>query len=599
MQLLKKTSKYFLKYIPIYIVCILLGLMRMVIMLVEPQVISLMVDRVIGPAMGQKPVKNSSIFSGFIEGIPDEQYMKIFAVLVLIFIATMVLYFVAFYLRWNIAHLYGLKSENQMRQDAFQKINREGNKILSKYTSGELITISGTDPARIKDFYMATIPFMIDCIFYIVTAACFLAYISRILLIFPLLIGVVYILLTKRYIKQMGRYYGELWEKNTALNTLVQESIYGVRIIKSAAKEKYFSKKFNEANGNLKDFYYRFGDFGAKYEAIYSTVQSIFYVVCMAVGIVLAVNLKMTSGEFVSFLAYLLTISWQFISINFILGDIQDEIVSGKRFFEFMELPKCQKLEFGEQVLAGEPSIEVVNLTIKKDEHNVLEEINISLPYGKKIGIMGNSGSGKSVLLKTLQGLTDYEEGQILINGAEMHTYTEDSVGQIYSYAMQNVFLFSNTIASNIAYYNPQTSQERIAECAKAACANEFIERMSGGYEAIIGEKGFGLSGGQKQRIAIARALCKNAPVLILDDCTSALDAETEHQAFAHISKFYAGRTQLIATHRAYAVVDADEILFMEQGRIVERGTHQELLELNGKYAAIYRRQSGEVVANG
>ena len=262
--------------------------------------------------------------------------------------------------------------------------------------------------------------------------------------------------------------------------------------------------------------------------------------------------------------------------------------------------------------------------------------IDLDLPYGKKVGIMGRTGSGKSVLLKGLQTYLEYESnkysaddpecsyhlrgdfknldkfrtdqtkndsektgyqsGTYEIDGIDVHAYSRESIRRSFGFAMQDIFLFSNTIEANIAYYNPDASPEQVHACGKAAEVDEFANKLPDKYDTIVGEKGFGLSGGQKQRVSIARALLKDAPVLVLDDCTSALDFETEKKIFRNIKDFCGDKTLLIASHRANALKDMDEILFFENGKIVERGTHEELMKLNGRYAEIYNHQAGQEV---
>lgn len=200
------------------------------------------------------------------------------------------------------------------------------------------------------------------------------------------------------------------------------------------------------------------------------------------------------------------------------------------------------------------------------------------------------------MLLRVMQAFEEFEGGTITIDGADIKEYSRNEIAKAYGYAMQNVFLFSNSIAANIAYYNPEASEEEVAACGEIAQVSEFAYNFPDGYNTIIGEKGFGLSGGQKQRVAIARALLKNAPVTILDDCTSALDIETESKIFKSLDKHFQGRTLVMATHRAVALKDFDEILFLENGKVAERGTFDELMELNGKYADIYRMQMDKEV---
>ena len=228
----------------------------------------------------------------------------------------------------------------------------------------------------------------------------------------------------------------------------------------------------------------------------------------------------------------------------------------------------------------------------------LLKHIDLKIPFGKKIGFMGGTGSGKSVLLKSLVRIYDATEGQILINGKDVREYELDDLRNVFAYVFQDVFLFSNTIDANIAFYAPNVDKEEVMRVAELAQAGGFIRSLPQGYETIVGEKGLGLSGGQKQRISIARALLKNAPVLVLDDASSALDVITERKLMRAIKDNYPDRTILIAAHRVSSLADCDEILYMQDGEIIERGTFEELIAQNGRFAEIYRMQAEEGVVD-
>ena len=200
------------------------------------------------------------------------------------------------------------------------------------------------------------------------------------------------------------------------------------------------------------------------------------------------------------------------------------------------------------------------------------------------------------MLLRVIQAFEEFYEGTVTIDGEDIKSYSRNEIARAYGYAMQNVFLFSNSIEANIAYYNPDAGEEEIRACGEIAQVSEFADAFPQGYQTVIGEKGFGLSGGQKQRVAIARALLKNAPITVLDDCTSALDIETESKIFKSLDKHFQGKTLIMATHRAMALKTFDEIIFMEHGKIIERGTFDELMALNGRYADIYRQQMDKEV---
>ena len=240
------------------------------------------------------------------------------------------------------------------------------------------------------------------------------------------------------------------------------------------------------------------------------------------------------------------------------------------------------------------PDIKFENVTVTADGKSLLKNINLDIPYGKKLGIMGGTGSGKSVLLKSLVRIYEPTQGSIQINGKDIRKYKLDDLRNEFSYVFQDVFLFSNTVDANIAFYSPETGKSNILKVAQLAQADKFIKGLPQGYSTIVGEKGLGLSGGQKQRVSIARALLKDAPVLVLDDASSALDVITERQVMSGIKENSPDKTVIIAAHRVTSVMDCDEILYLQDGEIIERGTFEELIALNGRFASVYNMQTAE-----
>lgn len=595
-EVLKSSYRYFKRYLPVFFLCLFLGLGMTITMILEPQVISLIVDRVITPALGGEAVSNSSVFMFLVKDIPVNQYWRILGVLILAFLVLILIYFITFYIRWNISHYFGVQCENAMRRDAVNKINSASSTIVNQYTSGELLTISNSDPQQVKDIYMIYLPFCIEPIIFIALAVYSLSRMNPELAVFPLVTGIFYLAVTRKYTRRTRQMFGDTRNTSVELNTQTQESIYGIRTIKAYAKEEYQAEKFNVKSAEVRKAFFRFGDFRAGYNLIYGGIQNVLYIISIILGITLSVHFKMTNGEFTSFLAYMLSISGNFIGFTYQLGALQNGTVSGKRLFDFLNMPDPVAESYGTAEVGQQPDIILKNVSVTVDGHHLLKDVNLTIPYGAKIGIMGATGSGKSVLLKALQTLVEITDGEITIDGKPFKECSRSEITRSYSYAMQDVFLFSNSIEANIALYHPDAPTEDVIRCAKIAEVDEFAASFPEGYQSLIGEKGFGLSGGQKQRVAIARALLKNAPVIVLDDCTSALDLETESRIFKNIKKHCSKKTLLVATHRASAIKDADEILFFENGSIIERGTHEELMKLDGKYAEIYNLQTGEEV---
>lgn len=591
----KNSLPYFKKYLPVQILATLFGLMRMVILLVTPQAVALLVDRVINPLLGAESVNTSSIFSFLITDVPADDYVRIFWILAAALLGFAVLFFICFYLKWNLAHYYGLKSEKKMRADALKKISGASAPLLARYSAGDLVLITTSDPFNIREIYTGTSQFMLDNIFYIVVCAVYLAQIHYSLLFLPLLGGLLSTLLIAALQKRFGKLYDNIWKDTSALSTIVQESVYGVRTVAAFAKER--ERRILFARGNERLLKTNFG--GIRLSSIRNllttSAQAIVLVGEAILGIWLGLHGKITAGEYTAMLSYLVTLMWQISGLLYNVNNMQRSIVSAKRFFGFLQDRDTDAEKYGEKIPSAAPCISFRGVGVKNGENYALQGVDLELPYGKKLGVMGRTGSGKTLICKLMQGFAEADEGEIFINGLPIHEYDRDELCRRYSYAMQNVFLFSNTIAANIALYDPFGEEEKIERAGALAEVDEFARRFPEGYHTTIGEKGFGLSGGQKQRISIARALFKNADVLIFDDVTSALDLDTERKVFKNLERECGERTQILVTHRATALKNCDEIIFLDGGKITERGTFEELMAQNGNFAEIYTRQVNEV----
>ena len=465
MSILKKAYPYYGKIYGVLVICILFGLMQSVVRLVEPQIVTLIVDNVINPALGKSPEPNSSIFAAFIVDIPAGNLWEIMTVLVGILLIILLIYFITFYAHWNMAHYFSIKCDNALRLDVLKKINSFGEPLLKEYSAGDLITIVNTDAQNIRNHHVGTIPFMVECVFYIVVAAYMLSRINIGLMLIPLLTLAVFALITRGFLKLCEKMFGKLWEKNSELNTETQESIYGIRTIKSYAREGMRAKRFNARSEDLRDFSTAFGIKRYKYFLAFDTVDQVVMLMSMAVSIWLATNFEMKSGEYTAFLTYLLSICGHFVDIIFYASDMQGEKVSVDRVFGLLDKKDEIQESYGTKEVSRTPHIVLEHVSAKADENELLEDISLDIPYGKKVGIMGKTGSGKSVLLRVLQASLEINEGSILIDGEDIKTYNRSEIARTYGYAMQNVFLFSNTIAANIAYYNADATDEEIIAC--------------------------------------------------------------------------------------------------------------------------------------
>ena len=350
-------------------------------------------------------------------------------------------------------------------------------------------------------------------------------------------------------------------------------------------------QKFDKQNETTRNAYFRHVETVTRYGIAFNCIRWFIYLGSIGLGAYLATIGKISIGDFSAFVSYGIIIMSAIITLVSSLFNGQQYLIAGGKIKDFLERKEAiQEAEYPMPVL-GAPHIEINDVSLSIDGTKVLDHVSLDIPYGKRIGVIGATGSGKSTLFRLINRFIDPDEGEVLLNDENIKEYSINEVRRQFGFVLQDVFLFSDTVANNISYYNEHANVHMVKKCAQIAQADEFIQNLSEGYDTIIGERGVGLSGGQKQRLSIARALLKKAPVLIFDSATSALDTETEQRVFEGIKKHYRGITLLISTHRISAIQDMDEIIYMDGGKIIERGTHEQLLALKGHYFATYMAQ--------
>lgn len=394
--------------------------------------------------------------------------------------------------------------------------------------------------------------------------------------------------------RKLDKIYEEISEENAVLTTVAEENLAGVRTVKAFAREKFEIEKFMSHNKRYYELNISQSKMLVRYYPVFQFVGKALPVAMTILGGVLVMREEMTLGALVAFVEYSRNCTWPMEMLGWLTNDVSSAVASYRKIKKiYGESPAIRDGEQPVVLEKVEGSISFEHVSFSLEGKEILKDISFNLPAGKTLGIMGATGSGKSSVIHLLQRFYDVTEGTIKLDGTDIRDLTLKQLRSSISVVLQDVFLFSDTIEENIRMGQRNIlPMEEIKKAAESAQAKAFIEKMDEQYDTVIGERGVGLSGGQKQRISIARALAKHAPVLVLDDSTSALDMETEHEIQKTLNELK-GTTKLVIAHRISAVRHADEIIYLKDGAIAERGTHEELLAKRGLYYETYLAQYG------
>ena len=404
------------------------------------------------------------------------------------------------------------------------------------------------------------------------------------------------------YDKAMRKRYREGQEALSDLTDKVQESISGVRVIKAFVRERAELKAFLKSSANAMDKNLRIVKLQAVIMPLLEVIIGTSSLLTLLYGGYLALTGEITLGRFVAFNQYIGMLVWPMIAAGDAANMISQGLASAKRIQEVIEAPKDifdrEDVQEVEQV-TGQIEFRNLTFTHKGQSEPTLKDVNLTVPAGTTLALIGRTGNGKSTLANLLLHLYNTDDGMIFLDGRDINTIPLKTLREHIAYVPQDNFLFSDSLKNNIAFGVHGANLEAVIEATKAACIHENIMEFPEKYDTIVGERGVTISGGQKQRSSIARALLKDAPILILDDSLSAVDTDTEEQILKNLKENRNGKTTIIIAHRISTIQGADIIMVLEEGKAAEIGNHQSLMELGGIYKSMYDKQQLEAQKSG
>lgn len=481
-----------------------------------------------------------------------------------------------------------------MRDYVYRRFLQEDFNFYNKNRTGDLMSRQTGDMDAIRHFVAFVIYSVYENALLFIIALVMIFTVDFRLALCMIAVVPITALLTRKQLTSVKTAFHNIRQRFSSLNTFVQENVSGNRVVKAFAKEDYEIEKFNRENDGYRDSELAAAAIWKKYVPIFEFLANFLTVILYLAGGIMVIRGYITIGKMVTVSGYLWMLNNPLRMAGWLANDYQRFVTSAEKIYATVkEEPGIKTPEKAVKTKRFQGDLEFKHVNYRADDDVILTDINFKVNPGQTVGIIGATGSGKSTLMNLLCRFYDVTDGEIKIDGINLKDMDLYQLRSNIGMAMQDVFLFSDTIEGNIAYGNPNCSLEEVIEAAKLANAHDFITAMPDGYDTIVGERGMGLSGGQKQRISLARALLKNPSIVILDDTTSAVDMETETQIQEQLGSL-SDKTVFIIAHRISSIKDADLILVLDNGRIIESGNHESLTKKQGYYYTVFNHQYGE-----
>jgi subfamily B ATP-binding cassette protein MsbA len=486
----------------------------------------------------------------------------------------------------------GQKIVNDIRDQLYAHVESLSFSYFTRTPTGVIISRIVNDVNLVQGAITRAPSSLVQGIFTMVALTGYILYLNWRLAAFSIIVLPLAGIALSRFSKRFRKASTSMQEQIGVLTTHLHETIGGIRIVKAFGMEAYESRRFSEKNKNLFNSLMRTIKTAALSHPVMEVISILGTSLVILFGLYYISNGTMTVGDFFSFMAALIFFYRPLRELNGVNTTVQDGVAAAKRIFEVLDTqPEIMDRQGAGVISRDFKTIEFRNLAFKYEDQMVLKDINLTVQTGETIAIVGKSGGGKTTFVNLIPRFYDVTGGSILIDGRDIRDLSIESLRTQTAIVTQQTFLFNDTVKDNIAYGDTGRPFEDIVRAARSAYAEDFIRALPLGYDTIIGESGVKLSGGQRQRIAIARALLKNAPILILDEATSSLDTQSEREVQNALDTLMKGRTSFVIAHRLSTIMNADRIIVLKDGRIVEQGRHEELLARGGEYKNLYEQQ--------
>lgn len=486
----------------------------------------------------------------------------------------------------------GQRIVNDVRDQLYTHVESLSFSYFTRTPTGVIISRIVNDVNLVQGALTRAPSSLVQGVFTMVALTGYILYLNWRLAVFSIIVLPLAGFALSKFSKRFRTASTQMQEQIGVLTTHLHETIGGIRIVKAFGMEAYESRRFSEKNKNLFNSLMRAIKTGAISHPVMEVISILGTSLVILFGLYYIANGTMTVGDFFSFMASLIFFYRPLRDLNGVNNTVQDGVAAAQRIFEVLDTqPEIMNRHGALSVSRDFRTIEFRDLAFKYEDEMVLKDINLTVQSGETIAIVGKSGGGKTTFVNLIPRFYDVTSGSILIDGKDIRDLSIEALRSLTAIVTQQTFLFNDTVKDNIAYGDTSRQFEDIVRAARSAYAEDFIRALPLGYDTVIGESGVKLSGGQRQRIAIARALLKNAPILILDEATSSLDTRSEREVQHALDTLMKGRTSFVIAHRLSTIMTADRIIVLKDGRIVEQGRHEELFARGGEYKNLYEQQ--------